>query len=296
VGADAVCHGATGKGNDQVRFELGYYGLKPDIKVISPWREWDLNSRTKLCAYAEANGIPVPASKKSEPPFSMDANLLHVSYEGNALEDPWDEYPEDMFTRSISPEEAPDTPTVVEIEFQKGDPVAIDGVAMSPATILAKLNELGGANGIGRKDIVESRFVGMKSRGVYETPGGTILLEAHRGMESITLDRGEMHLKDEMMPRYAEIVYNGLWWSPEREAIQALVDQTQTHCTGKVKVKLYKGSVQVVGRQSPYSLYNQEIVTFEEDSVYDQADAGGFIKIQALRLRTLATSRGSKLN
>jgi argininosuccinate synthase len=279
-----------------VRFELGYYGLKPDIKVISPWREWDLNSRTKLCAYAEANGIPVPASKKSEPPFSMDANLLHVSYEGNALEDPWDEYPEDMFTRSISPEEAPDTPTVVEIEFQKGDPVAIDGVAMSPATILAKLNELGGANGIGRKDIVESRFVGMKSRGVYETPGGTILLEAHRGMESITLDRGEMHLKDEMMPRYAEIVYNGLWWSPEREAIQALVDQTQTHCTGKVKVKLYKGSVQVVGRQSPYSLYNQEIVTFEEDSVYDQADAGGFIKIQALRLRTLATSRGSKLN
>ena len=296
VGADAVCHGATGKGNDQVRFELGYYGLKPDIKVISPWREWDLNSRTKLCAYAEANGIPVPASKKSEPPFSMDANLLHVSYEGNALEDPWDEYPEDMFTRSISPEEAHDTPTVVEIEFQKGDPVAIDGVAMSPATILAKLNELGGANGIGRKDIVESRFVGMKSRGVYETPGGTILLEAHRGMESITLDRGEMHLKDEMMPRYAEIVYNGLWWSPEREAIQALVDQTQTHCTGKVKVKLYKGSVQVVGRQSPYSLYNQEIVTFEEDSVYDQADAGGFIKIQALRLRTLATSRGSKLN
>ena len=203
VGADAVCHGATGKGNDQVRFELGYYGLKPDIKVISPWREWDLNSRTKLCAYAEANGIPVPASKKSEPPFSMDANLLHVSYEGNALEDPWDEYPEDMFTRSISPEEAPDTPTVVEIEFQKGDPVAIDGVAMSPATILAKLNELGGANGIGRKDIVESRFVGIKSRGVYETPGGTILLEAHRGMESITLDRGEMHLKDEMMPRYA---------------------------------------------------------------------------------------------
>jgi len=409
-GADAVCHGATGKGNDQVRFELGYYALKPDVKVIAPWREWDLNSRTKLLAYAEKAGIPIPEAKRGEPPLSMDANLLHISYEGNALEDPWVEAG-DIYTRSVSPEEAPDTAQYVEIEFEKargcvggvclsvgrppflvflslclwlsihpsvipsihqflpfrlsnhpshtvptvrstpqGDPVAIDGVKLSPADLLAKLNTLGGAHGIGRKDIVESRFVGMKSRGVYETPGGTILHEAHIGMESITLDRGEMHLRDELTPRYAELVYNGLWFSPEREALQAFVDCTQRYVTGTVRVKLFKGSVQVVGRRSPYSLYDQDIVTFEEDSVYDQArgwsrlgastsggrtfrprvvrlfqfllpvstslcpsipsvtsipsrphhsfhsvhqkDAGGFIKIQALRLRTLATSRG----
>lgn len=292
LGADAVCHGATGKGNDQVRFEVGYYSLKPDIKVIAPWREWDLNSRTKLIAYAEANGIPVPSSKRGEPPFSMDANLLHISYEGNALEDPWAEPDESMFTRSVSPEQAPDKPTYVDIEFEGGDPVAIDGVKMSPATLLTKLNSLGGDNGIGRVDIVESRFVGMKSRGVYETPGGTILLTARRAMESITLDRGEAHLKDDLMPKYAELVYNGFWFSPEREALQALVDKTQQYVTGTVRVKLYKGNVIVVGRKSPYSLYDPVIASFEDDQgLYNQADAGGFIKLQALRLRTLGVNR-----
>ncbi|GAB4823514.1 hypothetical protein N2152v2_010560 [Parachlorella kessleri] len=294
VGADAVSHGATGKGNDQVRFELGYYGLKPDIKVIAPWREWDLNSRTKLISYAESRGIEVPASKRGEPPFSMDANLLHISYEGNALEDPWAEPSESMFTRSVSPEQAPDEPTYVELEFEKGDPVAIDGVPMSPATLLTKLNELGGQNGIGRVDIVESRFVGMKSRGVYETPGGTILLTAHRAIESICLDRGEAHLKDDLMPRYAELVYNGFWFSPERLALQELVDRTQQYCTGAVRLKLYKGNVSVVGRKSQYSLYSSRIASFEDDQgAYDQKDAAGFIKLQALRLRTLTTTRGS---
>lgn len=292
VGADAVCHGATGKGNDQVRFEVGYYALKPDIKVIAPWREWDLNSRTRLISYAEERGIPVPSSKRGEPPYSMDANLLHISYEGNALEDPWEEPSEDMFTRSVSPEQAPDTPTYVEIEFEKGDPVAIDGVRLSPASALTKLNELGGANGIGRVDIVESRFVGMKSRGVYETPGGTVLLTARRAMESITLDRGEAHLKDELMPKYAELVYNGFWFSPEREALQALVDKTQEFVSGTVRLKLYKGNVIVVGRKSPNSLYDSVIASFEDDKgLYNQADAGGFIKLQALRLRTLGVAR-----
>lgn len=290
-GADAVCHGATGKGNDQVRFELGYYALKPDIRVIAPWREWDLNSRTKLISYAEENGIDVPKSKRGEAPYSCDANLLHISYEGNILEDPWAEPEDDMYTRSVSPEQAPDKPTYIEVEFEKGDPVAIDGVRMSPATMLTKLNELGGDNGIGRIDIVESRFVGMKSRGVYETPGGTILLEAHRAMESICLDRGQMHMKDELMPKYAELVYNGFWWSPEREMLQAAIDDTQKFVSGIVRLKLYKGNVMVVGRKSPFSLYDEEVVTFEEDSVYDQTDAQGFIKLQALRLRTLAQSR-----
>lgn len=292
VGADAVSHGATGKGNDQVRFEVGYYSLKPDIKVIAPWREWDLMSRTQMIEYAEKNSIPVPMAKRGEPPFSMDANLLHISYEGNALEDPWTTPSEDMFTRSVSPEKAPDTPTFVEIEFEKGNPVGIDGVKMSPATILTKLNELGGKNGIGRVDLVESRFVGMKSRGVYETPGGTILMTAHRAMESITLDRGELHLKDDLMPRYAELVYNGFWFSPERIALQELVDKTQEYCTGVVKVKLYKGNVIVCGRKSPYSLYDKVIASFEDDKgLYNQADAGGFIKLQALRLRTLGVNR-----
>lgn len=292
TGADAVCHGATGKGNDQVRFELGYYALKPDIRVIAPWREWDLNSRTSLIQYAEENGIEVPSNKKTgEAPYSMDANLLHISYEGNILEDPWAEPEEDMYTRSVSPEQAPDTPTSIEIEFEKGDPVAIDGVYLSPAQMLTKLNELGGENGVGRIDIVESRFVGMKSRGVYETPGGTILLHARRAMESICLDRGQMHLKDELMPKYAELLYNGFWWSPEREMLQAAIDDTQKFVSGVVRVKLYKGNVMITGRKSKYSLYDEEVVTFEEDSVYDQTDAQGFIKLQALRLRTLAQSR-----
>ncbi|GAX86192.1 hypothetical protein CEUSTIGMA_g13605.t1 [Chlamydomonas eustigma] len=292
VGADAVCHGATGKGNDQVRFEVSYYALKPDIKVIAPWREWTLSSRTEMIQYAETNGIPVPASKRGEAPYSMDANLLHISYEGNALEDPWVAPSESMFTRSVSPEQAPDKPTEIEIEFEKGNPVAIDGVKMSPATLLAKLNQLGGDNGIGRIDLVESRFVGMKSRGVYETPGGTILLMAHRGIESITLDRGESHLKDDLMPRYAELIYNGFWFSPEREALQTLIDKTQEYCTGTVRVKLYKGNVSITGRKSPYSLYDKMIASFEDDGgLYNQADAGGFIKLQALRLRTMGISR-----
>ncbi|MEC7657165.1 MAG: argininosuccinate synthase [Pseudomonadota bacterium] len=285
TGADAVSHGATGKGNDQVRFELGYYGLNPDIKVIAPWREWDLTSRTRLIEYAESHQIPVPKDKRGEAPFSVDANLLHISAEGKVLEDPAKEAPEYVYSRSVSPEEAPDTPTYVEIGFEKGDAVSIEGEAMSPATLLTKLNELGGANGIGRLDLVENRFVGMKSRGVYETPGGTVLLAAHRAMESIALDRGAAHLKDELMPRYAELIYNGFWFSPEREMLQALIDQSQEHVSGSVRLKLYKGGIHTVGRTSPTSLYSLEHVTFEEDAVYDQRDAEGFIKLNALRLR-----------
>ena len=285
TGADAVAHGATGKGNDQVRFELGYYGLNPDIKVIAPWREWDLTSRTRLIEYAEHHQIPVPKDKRGEAPFSVDANLLHISAEGKVLEDPSEEAPEYVYSRSVRPEDAPDTPTYVEIGFEEGDAVTIDGEAMSPATLLTKLNELGGANGIGRLDLVENRFVGMKSRGVYETPGGTVLLAAHRAMESITLDRGAAHLKDELMPRYAELIYNGFWFSPEREMLQALIDQSQEHVTGSVRLKLYKGGIHTVGRSSAESLYSLEHVTFEEDAVYDQRDAEGFIKLNALRLR-----------
>jgi argininosuccinate synthase len=290
TGADAVAHGATGKGNDQVRFELTYYALEPEIKVIAPWREWDLNSRTTLLEYAEKHQIPIAKDKRGEAPYSTDANLLHISYEGKALEDPWVQPDESMFTRSVAPEKAPDTPTYVEIEFEKGDAVAIDGTPMSPATLLTELNRLGGENGIGRLDLVENRFVGMKSRGVYETPGGTILLTAHRAIESITLDRGAMHLKDEMMPRYAELIYNGFWYSPERRALQALIDETQGRVSGTVRLKLYKGLASVVGRKSPNSLYRLDYVTFEADQVYDQKDAAGFIKLNALRLRLGAIS------
>ena len=293
VGADAVCHGATGKGNDQVRFELGYYALKPDIKVIAPWREWDLNSRTKLIDYAEKHQIPIAKDKRGEAPYSTDANLLHISYEGKALEDPWVEPFEDMFTRSVAPEKAPDTPTYVEVTFEKGDAVAVDGEPLSPAALLTRLNDLGGANGIGRRDLVENRYVGMKSRGVYETPGGTILIAAHRGIESLTLDRGAMHLKDDLMPRYAELIYNGFWFSPEREALQALIDQTQERVSGVVRLKLFKGAVSVVGRKSPNSLYRLDYVTFEEDSVYNQKDAEGFIKLNALRLRLRSMAGGA---
>lgn len=285
TGSDAVSHGATGKGNDQVRFELGYYALKPDIKVIAPWREWDLNSRTKLLDYAEKHQIPIAKDKRGEAPYSIDANLLHTSFEGKVLEDPWVAPQEDMFIRSVSPEKAPDEPTFVEITFEKGDAVAINGTKLSPATLLTKLNELGGKNGIGRLDLVENRYIGMKSRGIYETPGGTILLAAHRAIESITLDKGSAHLKDELMPRYAELIYNGYWWSPEREMLQALIDKSQEQVTGEVRLKLYKGNVMVEGRRSPLSLYRQDIVTFEEDDVYDQYDAAGFIKLNALRLR-----------
>ena len=292
VGADAVSHGATGKGNDQVRFELGYYALKPEVKVIAPWRIWDLTSRTKLLEFAEQHQIPIAKDKRGEAPYSTDANLLHISYEGKALEDPWIEPDEDMYTRSVSPEKAPDTPTYVEIEFEKGDAVAVDGVRLTPAALLTKLNELGGANGIGRLDLVENRFVGMKSRGIYETPGGTVLLTAHRGIESITLDRGQAHLKDEMMPRYAELIYNGFWWSPERVMLQKLIDEASQYVTGTVRLKLYKGSVSVVGRKSPQSLYRLDYVTFEEDSVYDQRDAQGFIKLNALRMRLAKMARG----
>ena len=286
VGADAVSHGATGKGNDQVRFELAYYSLQPDIRVVAPWREWDLGSRTKLIEYAEQNQIPIPRDKRGEAPFSVDANLLHISAEGKVLEDPWVAPEEYVFSRSVSPEEAPDKPTEIEIEFEAGDPVAIDGVKMSPATLLTKLNELGGANGIGRLDLVENRFVGMKSRGVYETPGGTILLNARRAIESITLDRGAAHQKDELMPRYAELVYNGFWFAPEREMLQAAIDSCRDAVRGVVRVKLYKGNVTVTGRKSPNSLYNADLVTFEEGAVdYDHADAHGFIRLNALRLR-----------
>jgi len=287
VGADAVCHGATGKGNDQVRFELGYYALDPEIKVIAPWREWDLNSRNKLIEYAEKHNIEIAKDKRGEAPFSVDANLLHTSSEGKVLEDPFEEAPEYIYQRTVSPEEAPDKATFIEVGFERGDAVSINGEAMSPATILTKLNELGGANGIGRLDLLENRYVGMKSRGVYETPGGTILLMAHRGIEQITMDKGASHLKDELMPKYAELVYNGYWYSPEREMLQAAIDKSQELVTGTVRLKLYKGNVDIVGRKSEYSLYSQEHVTFEEDDVYDQADAGGFIKINALRLRLL---------
>ncbi len=287
TGADAVSHGATGKGNDQVRFELGYYALEPDITVIAPWREWTLDSRTRLLDYAREHQISIARDKLDEPPYSTDANLLHISYEGRVLEDPWIEPDEAMFTRSVAPEAAPNDPCYVEIEFVEGDPVAIDGEELSPAALLTRLNELGGANGIGRLDLVENRYVGMKSRGVYETPGGTIMIAAHRGMESLTLDRGAAHLKDELMPRYAELVYNGFWFSPEREMIQAAVDESQKYVNGHVRLKLLKGSVSVVGRKSPDSLYSQRHVTFEADTVYDQQDAEGFIKLNALRLRLL---------
>ena len=289
VGADAVAHGATGKGNDQVRFELGYYALKPDIKVIAPWREWDLTSRTKLLEFAETHQIPIAKDKRGEAPFSVDANLLHSSSEGKVLEDPSKEADSIVYQRTISPEEAPDKASYVEIDFEKGDAVSIDGKTLSPASLLARLNALGKVNGIGRLDLVENRFVGMKSRGVYETPGGTILIAAHRGIESITLDRGAAHLKDDLMPRYAALIYNGFWFSPEREMLQALIDRSQEFVTGSVRLKLYKGNVAVVGRTSPYSLYNESLVTFEDDKgAYDQKDAQGFIKLNALRLRTLA--------
>jgi argininosuccinate synthase len=291
TGADAVCHGATGKGNDQVRFELGYYACNPEIKVIAPWREWDLQSREKLIAYAEQNQIPVPKDKRGEAPFSVDANLLHTSSEGKVLEDPGQPCPEFVYQRTVSPQDAPDKPTDVTIGFEAGDAVSIDGEKMSPATLLSRLNELGGANGIGRLDLVENRFVGMKSRGVYETPGGTILLAAHRGIESITLDRGAMHLKDELMPRYAELIYNGFWFAPERTMLQAAIDASQSHVTGEVVLRLYKGSVSVVSRKSPYSLYSEAHVTFEEDAVYDQFDAEGFIKLNALRLKLLGKQK-----
>jgi argininosuccinate synthase len=292
VGADAVSHGATGKGNDQVRFELGYYALKPDITIIAPWREWDLRSREQAIAFAEAHQIPIAKDKRGEAPFSTDANLLHTSSEGKVLEDPAVDVPDYVYSRTIDPENAPDQPTIVTIDFEKGDAVAIDGNKLSPATLLAKLNELGRANGIGRLDLVENRFVGMKSRGMYETPGGTILLAAHRGIESITLDRGAAHLKDELMPKYAELVYNGFWFSPEREMLQAAIDQSQQYVTGRVRLKLYKGNVMVIGRESRYSLYDQDLVTFEEGAVaYDHRDAAGFIKLNALRLRTLGQRR-----
>ena len=292
VGADAVSHGATGKGNDQVRFELGYYALQPDIKVIAPWREWDLASRTKLIAYAEANQIPVPKDKRGEAPFSVDANLLHISAEGKVLEDPA-VAPEDyVFSRTVSPEQAPDKATEISITFKGGDPVAINNVEMSPATLLTELNKLGGENAVGRLDLVENRFVGMKSRGIYETPGGTVLLAARRAIESITLDRGAAHLKDELMPRYAELVYNGFWFSPEREMLQAAIDNCQHMVNGEVRLKLYKGNVIITGRTSPNSLYSEELVTFEEGAAdYDHHDAYGFIRLNALRLRVLESAR-----
>jgi argininosuccinate synthase len=285
VGADAVAHGATGKGNDQVRFELTYYALKPDIKVIAPWREWKLTSRTRLLEYAEQHQIPIAKDKRGEAPFSVDANLLHISAEGKVLEDPWSEPEEFVYSRSVAPEKAPDKPEYVEIEFLRGDPVAVNGERLTPANLLQRLNEIGGKHGIGRLDLVENRFVGMKSRGVYETPGGTLLQAAHRGIESITLYRGAAHLKDELMPRYAELIYNGFWFSPERLMLQALIDKSQESVEGTVRLKLYKGFARVVGRKSPKSLYSLAHVTFEEDQVYDQRDAEGFIKLNALRLR-----------
>ncbi len=298
VGADAVAHGATGKGNDQVRFELSYYALKPDIRVIAPWREWDLTSRTRLLEFAEAHQIPIARDKRGEAPFSVDANLLHSSSEGKVLEDPSVEADEIVYQRTIRPEDAPDRATVIAIDFERGDPVAIDGERLSPAALLTRLNTLGHDNGIGRLDLVENRFVGMKSRGVYETPGGTILLAAHRGIESITLDREAAHLKDELMPRYAELIYNGLWFSPERRMLQAAIDASQNSVSGRVRLKLYKGNVAVIGRESPNSLYSTRVVTFEDDQgAYDQVDAQGFIKLNALRLRlgAMAGRRGGAL-
>jgi argininosuccinate synthase len=291
-GADAVAHGATGKGNDQVRFELAAYALNPDIKVIAPWREWDLSSRTKLIDFAGKNQIPIAKDKRGEAPFSVDANLLHTSSEGKVLEDPAMEAPEYVYQRTVNPEDAPDTPEYVEIGFEAGDAVSINGVVMSPATILTELNTLGGKHGVGRLDLVEGRFVGMKSRGIYETPGGTLLLEAHRAIESITLDRGAAHLKDELMPKYAELIYNGFWFSPEREMLQAMIDKSQEHVTGTVRLKLYKGSARTVGRWSDYSLYSEAHVTFEDDAgAYDQKDAAGFIQLNALRLKLLAARK-----
>ncbi len=298
TGADAVAHGATGKGNDQVRFELAYYALKPDVRVIAPWREWDLTSRTRLLEFAEAHQIPVTKDKRGEAPFSVDANLLHSSSEGKILEDPAVAPDEIVFQRTISPEAAPDRATVISIDFAHGDPVAIDGVALSPAALLTRLNALGRENGIGRLDLVENRFVGMKSRGIYETPGGTILLAAHRAMESITLDREAGHLKDSLMPRYAELIYNGFWFSPERRMLQALIDTSQASVSGQVRLKLYKGNTVVIGRESPNSLYSTRVVTFEDDQgAYDQVDAQGFIKLNALRLRlgAMAGRRGGAL-
>jgi len=292
VGADAVAHGATGKGNDQVRFELTYYALKPDVTVIAPWREWDLTSRTRLIEFAEKHQIPIAKDKRGEAPFSVDSNLLHTSSEGKVLEDPDQEVPDYVFSRTVDPEKAPDKPATITIDFERGDAVAIDGKKMSPAVLLKHLNDIGRVHGIGRLDLVENRFVGMKSRGMYETPGGTILLAAHRGIESITLDRGAAHLKDELMPKYAELVYYGFWFAPEREMLQMAIDKSQEFVTGRVKVKLYKGNVTVVGRESKYSLYDQELVTFEEGAVaYDHRDAEGFIKLNALRLRTLGQRR-----
>jgi len=292
VGADAVAHGATGKGNDQVRFELTYYALKPDVTVIAPWREWNLTSRTKLIEFAEQHQIPIAKDKRGEAPFSVDANLLHTSSEGKVLEDPAQDVPDYVFSRTVDLDKAPDKPTVVTIDFERGDPVAIDGKKLSPAALLTKLNDLGRSNGIGRLDLVENRFVGMKSRGMYETPGGTILLAAHRGIESITLDRGAAHLKDELMPKYAELIYYGFWFTPEREMLQAAIDKSQEFVTGRARMKLYKGNATVIGRESKYSLYDQDLVTFEEGAIaYDHRDAEGFIKLNALRLRTLGQRR-----
>ena len=289
LGADAVSHGATGKGNDQVRFELGYYALQPDIKVIAPWREWDLTSRTKLIEFAEQHQIPIPRDKRGESPFSTDANMLHTSSEGKVLEDPWEETPDFVYSRTVNPEDAPDAPEYITVDFERGDGVAINGIAMSPATLLETLNEYGRKHGIGRLDLVENRFVGMKSRGMYETPGGEIYARAHRGIESITLDRGAAHLKDELMPKYAELIYNGFWFAPEREMLQAAIDHSQEKVSGTVRLKLYKGNANVVGRKSPNSLYSERHVTFEDDAgAYDQKDAAGFIKLNALRLKLLA--------
>lgn len=295
VGADAISHGATGKGNDQVRFELGAYALKPGIKVIAPWREWDLTSRETLMAYCEKHNIPVDYSKKKKSPYSMDANLLHISYEGKVLENPWTEAEEDMWRWTVAPEAAPDKATYLELTYEKGDIVAIDGKPMSPAAVLAYLNKVGGENGVGRLDIVENRYVGMKSRGCYETPGGTIMMRAHRAIESITLDREVAHLKDSLIPKYADMIYNGYWWSPERLMMQAMIDESQTHVNGDVRVKLYKGSVSVVGRRSPDSLFDEKIATFEDDAgAYNQKDAEGFIKLNALRMR-IAANKGRVL-
>ena len=294
AGADAVAHGATGKGNDQVRFELSYYALNPDIRVVAPWRTWDLQSRTDLLAYAEAHQIPIDNASAGEPPYSTDSNLLHTSYEGKALEDPWREPDEAMFQRTVAPEAAPDAPQYVDIDFEEGDPVAVDGTRLSPARLLERLNELGGAHGVGRLDLVENRFVGMKSRGVYETPGGTLLQTAHRAVESLTMDGPAMRTRDEVMPRYASLVYNGFWFAPEREMLQALIDEAQRHVTGTARLKLYRGSARVVGRRSPRSLYSESIATFEADSVYDQKDAEGFIRLNALRLRQRRRAQGDR--
>ncbi len=296
TGADAICHGATGKGNDQVRFELGAYALKPGVKIIAPWREWELSSRESLMEYAEKHGIEIDYQKQGKKsPYSMDANLLHISYEGDILEDPWNEAEDDMWRWSVSPEAAPDKPTYIELTYEKGDPVALDGKVLSPATMLKTLNEIGGANGVGRLDIVENRYVGMKSRGCYETPGGTIMLQGHRSMESLTLDREVAHLKDSLMPKYAELIYNGYWWSPEREMMQKMIDESQQYVNGTVRLKLYKGVVSCVGRKSDDTLFDEAIATFDDDGgAYDQKDAEGFIKLNALRLR-IASQKGRKL-